>query len=457
MGPVRFLAVLLSIPCVAGPTFHRDVLPILQAHCQACHRPGEIAPFPLLTYDQARPWAKAIKAAVISRKMPPWFAEGGHFANDRSLSAAEIKTLTAWTDAPVPGDPKDAPVPVKFTDGWRIDKPDAVFDTGVDFQVPERGDVPYQYFVVPTGFKEDRWVSQIDIRPGNRAVVHHVALYVRPRGSSFMSRAVPGKAFVPSEAGVPHSLVQTSVAFVQGLNDRTAERVANYFPGTDAMRLRDGQAMLLRAGSDLVFEVHYTTTGKPQSDRTRVGFVFTKRPDLRITSAAMVNFTLRIPPGEPKHRVDGQITLTADSEIRAIQPHMHLRGSSFEFHVIYPTGKDETLLKLSRYDFNWQTNYELAQPVRLPKGTALKMTATFDNSANNRANPDPSKEVYWGDQSSSEMLAAYIRLAMPVERSPAFLVAAESILPEGDPFEKDSWQEGARRLVQTWKLRLGLH
>lgn len=457
---MRFVLVFaLFSPSVFGgaPVFTRDVLPIFEKHCQTCHRPGDIAPFPLLTYEQARPWAKAIRLAVTTRKMPPWFADGGHFRNDRSLTADEIRVIGDWAASGAPaGDPKDAPAPLTFTEGWRIHKPDVIFDTGVDFSVPESGDVPYQYFVVPTGFKQDRWVREVEVKPGNRSAVHHMTIYVRPPGSSYLSHAVPGRPFVPAY-GTGHRLEasgNSTVGIVKGLDDKSVEFLMSYVPGTNVPELAPGQAFLVRAGSDLVFQIHYTSSGKKQLDRSMVGFVFADKPARRVINATWSQYNIRIPAGQAAHREEASVTLTQDVEIRAVLPHMHLRGSGFEVHATHPSGKQESLLKLRRYDFNWQILYEWESPIRLPKGTVLTIVGIFDNSPNNPANPDPTVDVHWGDQTTSEMLQGDFRLAIPVEQNPMDLVAKESFQAEGDALEAGSWQAKLHVLNALFRLWL---
>ncbi len=415
-----------------NPAFYKDVAPILEKRCQECHRPGEIGPMPLLTYADARPWAKAIKEAVISRRMPPWHADPhfGKFSNDRSLTDAEIKTLVAWADGGAPqGDAKDAPPAREFTDGWQIGKPDLVLDTGVDFHVPAQGTIEYTYFVVPTGFTEDKWVKEIEVRPGNKAVVHHVVLYARPKGSRFIGEAVPGEAYVPPNAGqAPRQRPpQSDRAQLYGINGGAYEMAAVYVPGGIAYRTLPGQARLIPAGADLVFQMHYTANGKEAVDRSKVGIVFAKEPPKeRVVNTFLMNQTLRIPPGEANHRVDGKVTLQQDATLLSLFPHMHLRGKAFEYTATFPNGETKTLLKVPQYNFDWQLTYYLDQPIVLPAGTQLTATAYYDNSANNKYNPDPSKEVFWGDQSWEEMLAGFVDLAIPVNMDPVDLVRPRS-------------------------------
>lgn len=426
---MRLCAFLLTGAAVFGQsvTFSKDVLPVLQKRCQECHRSGEIGPMPLMTYAEARPWAKAIKEAVLARRMPPWSADAhfGKFANDRSLTQKEIETLVAWADGgAAQGDRKDEPAARSFTDGWQIGKPDLVLDTGVDFEVPARGTVEYVHFVVPTGFTEDKWIKDVEVRPGNRGLVHHVVLYARPKGSRFVAAAQPGVGFIDPGAGqVPPSRPpQNDRANLYGINGGVYEMVGVYVPGGVPYRTLPGQARLIPAGADLVFQMHYTTNGTAAKDRTKVGINFAKEPPQhRVVNTFLMNQSLRIPPGEGNHRVDAKFTLLQDSTLLSLFPHMHLRGKAFEYTATFPNGETRTLLKVPQYDFNWQMTYELAEPIRLPAGTQLTATAFYDNSVNNKYNPDPAKEVFWGDQSWEEMLAGFVDLAIPAAMNPVDL------------------------------------
>jgi hypothetical protein len=413
-----------SLAAAETPTYYKDVVPVLQAHCQECHRPGEIAPMSLISYTDSRPWAKAIRQAVLTKKMPPWSADPhyGKFSNDRSLKQSEIDTLTAWVDAGAPeGKPGDAPAPVHFADGWRIGKPDQVFDVGYDYTVPARGTVPYTYFVVHTGFTEDRWVKEIEVRPSNRAVVHHIVLYARPKGSNFFAGAKPGEPFVgkdepPQENRPPQN---DTGQFVGIATTQSAEEIGLYLPGGTPYETRAGQARLIPAGSDLVFAMHYAANGTAGVDRSKVGIIFAKEPPKeRVVNVMIINRSLRIPPEDPNHRVDATVTLQQDAKLQMIAPHAHLRGKAWQFDVTYPTGETETLLKVPNYNFDWQIGYEFAKPVALPKGTLIHMTVFYDNSLNNRANPDPTKEVTWGDQTWNEMATGFLDFAIPAGMDP---------------------------------------
>ena len=250
---------------MTAPTFTKDVAPILQKNCQSCHRPGEAGPFSMLTYEDTRPWAGAIKLAVQQKIMPPWFADPqyGHFANDRSLSQEDIHTIVAWVTAGAPkGDPKDMPAPLNFVEGWGIPKPDAVLQLPREFAVPESGMVEYQYVIVPTGFTEDKWVQAAEVRPTEHSVVHHIIAYVREPGSNYFKDQKPGVFFeaVPSKTD---EKVDTSAL--------PSDFLVGYAPGQPAEILPPGEAKLIKAGSDIVFEVHYTPNGKAVMDRTKLG------------------------------------------------------------------------------------------------------------------------------------------------------------------------------------------
>lgn len=401
-------------------TYHKDVLPILQKRCQECHRPGEAAPMSFLTYQDTRPWAKAMRNALLSKKMPPWFADPNHgsFANDRRMSQAEIDTLVAWADANAPeGNAKDAPAPVKFADGWTIGKPDAVFEMPNDYKVPASGTVDYSWIVVPTNFTEDKWVEKIEVRPGNRSVVHHIVLISRAPGSNYMSQAKPGIPFIPGP-GKPMNGKDTGRGMFMYLGG-SIEMVSVYVPGGVAYETRPGQARLIKAGSDLIFQMHYTANGKEAVDRSRVGIVFAKStPKERIVNTFIANPMLRIPPSEPNAEVVARVPIYEDVTLQSMFPHMHVRGKAMEYRVTYPDGKKETLLNVPAYDFNWQLTYQLKQPKLLPKGTQFEVVAHFDNSPNNRHNPDPKQEVRWGEQTWEEMLAAFVDFAIPAAMDP---------------------------------------
>jgi len=420
------LLVIASVAWGAPPakqiTFHKDVEAILQARCQECHRAGEAAPMSLMSYQEARPWAKAIRAAVLVKKMPPWFADSEHgkFANDRRMPQAEIDTISAWVDGGAKeGDPKDAPKRRTFANGWAMGKPDAVVELPMDFPVPATGTVEYTYFIVPTGFTEDKWVQNVEVRADDSKIVHHVVVEVRPPGVKYLTEAKYGEPYVPVKKARPHK-PDTGA----GLLEVDSIEVAGvYVPGGLPYYLKPGQARLIPAGSDLIFQMHYTTNGKASTDRSRVGFQFAKQPPAeRVVNTFVSNRNLHIPAGANDQAVSAKVTLLADSTLLSLFPHMHVRGKAFEYRATYPSGETETLLNVPRYDFNWQLTYYLAQPKTLPKGTVIECIARYDNSRNNPYNPDASSEVWWGDQTWEEMLAGFVDLAMPVKMDPLTLV-----------------------------------
>lgn len=382
-------------------TFHRDVAPVLQKNCQGCHRPGEAAPMAFLTYKEVRPFAKAIKEAVATKRMPPWFADphAGKFANDRSMSAGEIETIVRWVDTGAKeGDPKDAPKPAQFVQGWNIGKPDLVVELPKPYEVQAKGTVDYTYYVLPLNLKEDTWVTATEVRPGNREVVHHVIAFVRPPGANWLKDAPLGEPYIPKrgQGGTPFG-----------------QWVGAYAPGMPPDQMLPGQGRLLKAGSDVVLQMHYTANGKAATDRTRIGFVFAKEPvKERVITMASQNVRFEIPPGAPDYEVKSSVTLREDSKLASLLPHMHLRGKSFEMRAVYPTGETEVLLNVPRYDFNWQLVYRPVEQKVLPKGTRIDCTARFDNSANNKNNPDPTATVRFGEQSWEEMMIGFFDVAV---------------------------------------------
>lgn len=426
---VGFTAIFISAPTTAQvanssrPTFNKDVLPILQNNCQVCHRPGEVAPMSFLTYKETRPWAKAIVAATVSRKMPPWFADPnyGHFANERNLTDDQIRTLMAWADAGAPeGDSREMPAPRTFQDGWNI-KPDMIIEMPKDFTVPATGTVNYQNFLVKVNFPEDVWVVAAEMRPGDPRVVHHGRVIVRPPGSDFMKDAIPGEPYETSSLG-PQKTEGTDV-------------LGKFNPGLGAQDFgKFESAKFVPKGSDLVFNLHYTSVGQQVKDRSRVGLVFAKKPPtLRYyLNNGPTAMNLAIPAGDSNAEIVSELTTQVDMKLAYLQPHMHLRGKDYELRLIYPSGKAETIFK-AKWDFNWQIGYDLAQPVSLPKGTRIVGIAHYDNSANNKFNPDPKKLVMWGDQNWDEMQNCFIGVLIDPKINPGtlFKPSGPSLLPRG--------------------------
>jgi len=390
------------------PTFYRDALPILQDHCQVCHRGGEIGPMPLVTYEQARPVARAIASAASQRKMPPWFADPnvGHFANDPSLTPQEIATLISWADSNAPaGDPHDAPPPRQWAQGWMIPKPDAVVQMPKAVAIPAHGDVEYTYEIVHTGFTEGKWVQFSEVRASSRENVHHAVVYVRPPGSHWLQHAPIGEPFTGADMTDEQDRNETHFT--------TADILLVYAPGSSPDSWGNGMAKFIPAGSDLVFQMHYMAHGHPMSDQTSIGLVFAKQPaKRRVLTLQLTNDTFVIPPGVPDFRVEVHGSLPNDAVLLSFFPHMHLRGRRFEYNILPPGGGTETLLRVN-YDFYWQLSYRLAEPRPLKAGTVLQAVAWYDNSKNNPHNPDPDVAVRWGDQTYDEMMVGFFDVAVP--------------------------------------------
>jgi hypothetical protein len=350
---------------------------------------------PFLTYSDTRPWAKAIREQAVARKMPPWFADPayGHFANDRSLSQTEIDALANWVNAGAPaGDPKDAPSPREWPQGWNIGTPDEVFEMPAAFHVPAKGAVDYQYLILPTNFTEDKWVQKVEVRPDNRSTVHHAVVYIREPGSKWLEGEPRGATF--------------TVPIAKGFT--TSDILMVYTPGNSYDQWPAGIAKRIQAGSDLVLQMHYTPSGQAVEDRTRIGVVFAKEaPKQAVLSLQMSNDRFVIPPGESNYRVQVSGTLPNDALLISMFPHMHLRGKGFEYLITGPNGRVETLLKVNHYDFQWQLNYRLAEPRLIKAGTRLQWVGYFDNSPNNPGNPDPTMEVRYGEQSWEEMMIGF--------------------------------------------------
>jgi hypothetical protein len=383
-------------------TFTKDVAPIFNARCVECHRPGEIAPMSLMSYKEVRPWAKSIREKVIDRSMPPWLADTkqDHFSNDRRLTEKEVATIVAWVDAGAPkGDDSYMPPPPNFTEGWVMGKPDVVFYLPEDYSVPAEGTIPYQYITVKTNLKEDKWIQAAEIRPGNRAVVHHIIVSVR----------------APNEGGGADAAAAPARARARGY------KLAGFAPGEQPKVYPRGTAKLLKAGSELVFQMHYTTNGVAQKDRSYIGIYFAKDPvQKHVLTGMAANAQFVIPAGDSSYEVQSKWEAKEDVYLVDLMPHMHVRGKDFKYTVVYPDGRSEVILNVPRYDFNWQLLYQFKKPFFMPKGSRLECVAHFDNSTANRFNPDPTKEVRWGDQTWEEMMIGWFD----------YTLAKENLLPQ---------------------------
>ena len=392
------------------PTFYHDVLPILEQHCQSCHRPGEIAPFALVTYQDTEPWTHEILQTIQERKMPPWFADPccGHFANDASLTPQQVAIITDWVKAGAPaGNIKDSTPLHRWTAGWNIAAPDLVLTMPRPVKIPSSGDVEYTYEIVPTDFAEGKWVRMAELRPSARNHVHHAVVYVRPPQSDWLRGAPEGVPFTASTLRDPH--------LMHDAHSTTSDLLLVYAPGSSPESFPDGMAKFIPARSDLIFQMHYTTNGRAASDRSSLGLVFAKHaPKQRVLTLQLANDhdTIPIPPNTDNYRVQVSGTLPNEATLLSFFPHMHLRGKKFEYNIVHADGSRETLLRVN-YDFYWQLSYQLAEPRRLRAGTKLEAIAWYDNSKNNPHNPDPDSAVRWGDQTYNEMMVVFFDVAVP--------------------------------------------
>ena len=385
---------LVAAPAAAAtPTFAKDVAPILYRNCVECHRPNAMAPMSLMTYEDARPWARAVKQKVVAREMPPWGADPtvGKYANDPSLKQSEVDTIAAWVDGGAPlGNPGDMPPAPAFTDGWSIGKPDLIFTMQQPFTVPADGTVPYTYVTIPTNLKEDIWIRGVELRPTDRRVVHHI-ISTLVEGNGKPADPAPRLTRDPARKEIGGGLGGLVPGRLYGLYD-------------------EGVARKIPAGTDIVLQMHYTTIGTPIVDRTEIGVVLAKAPPASLRAeggGAIPNMMFVIPPGDPNYEVVGRQAFDRDTYLSSLYPHMHVRGKDATYSIIYPDGREEVVLRVPKYDFNWQLSYKLAEPKFIPKGSTLKVTMHYDNSRANRFNPDPTAEVRWGEQTWEEMMLGY--------------------------------------------------
>ncbi|MDF1503285.1 cytochrome c [Roseisolibacter sp. H3M3-2] len=399
-------------PPGAPPTFAEDVAPILFRNCATCHRPGGIGPFSVLDYDTVKARAEDIREAVSTGAMPPWHAEAPHgtFRNDRRLSDADRRTILAWLDGGAKlGDRAKLPPAPTFAGGWEIGTPDAVLTMAEDFVVPARGTIEYQYFEVPTNFTEDKWVQALEIMPGARQVVHHVLVFARP----------PAAPAVQPAANAPPAPRPRPVLVFDENNDtvdpprrdtlhapprQLGTLVGTTAPGTNVLRFAEGTALRIRAGSTLVFQMHYTAHGHETRDRTSVGFAFAKEPPAeQVLASQFFNGKLVLPPGKKDVMIPSTLGFNEAVRVHGLFPHTHLRGTRWQYTLEKPDGTSEVILDVPRYDFNWQTYYLFATPLEVPAGARIVSRAWYDNSEGNPDNPDAAAEVRWGDQTWEEM------------------------------------------------------
>jgi mono/diheme cytochrome c family protein len=418
-------------PSAKNVTFNKEIAPILFKSCSECHRPGEAAPFSVLSYKDVRPWARSIKEKVVSRQMPPWHADPhvGQWANDPRLTQAQVDTIAAWVDGGAKeGDPKDLPPAPQFVEGWGIGKPDVIIQMPEAYTVEASGPDEYQYFDAPTNFKEDKYVQMAEARPGNRKVVHHVIAFVVPPGQ-------PSLNMIPKEqrsAALEGSLKNTPFyrdgllirmkkdqpvyndgseipANLRGFNN-VDDFLTAYAPGSDYGEWQPGTAKKIPAGATIRFQIHYSKiAGSVQTDRSMVGLIFAKQPPARLMKTrAVSNVFFEIPANADHHKVIAIWKPSLDVTLYSLMPHMHYRGAAMEYKVFYPDGRSEVLLNVPAYSFNWQMAYRPQSPIRIPAGSRIQVTGYFDNSTKNKFNPDPTKSVRQGEPTYDEMMMGFM-------------------------------------------------
>lgn len=453
-------AVPASAQQTAAPTYSKEIAPILYANCTSCHRAGEIAPMSLITYKEARPWAKAIATRVANGTMPPWHADPAHgtFSNARMLSELQKQTIARWVAAGAPeGNAADLPAAPVYADGWNIGQPDVVLSMQEDYPIPATGEVAYQYLEVPANFAEDRFIQAWEIRPGDRQAVHHIIVSARPpqavveaqmkRQQQAMLQRMFGAppANAPAANAAPRPQPPFGFACCveipagqsggrplppeqrkdPGPNYRprpagTGPSMGGYVPGGSIRVFPEGMAMRLPAGYSFVFQMHYTTYGKATTDRSTIALKFAKTaPKTILNTMALINASLSIPPRAANHLVENEMTFNRDTLLYSLVPHTHVRGKGWHYEATYPDGRKEVILSVPKYDFNWQHEYVFAQPLQLPAGTRLHAKAWYDNSPANKSNPDPNQQVTWGDQTWEEMMYTSITFSFAPQPSTA--------------------------------------
>jgi mono/diheme cytochrome c family protein len=426
-----------------APTFTKDVAPIIYNSCVTCHRPGEVAPMSLMTYQDVRPWAKSIRLKVANREMPPWGADPhyGTWKDDRSLTDAQIDTIVRWVDAGAPkGDDTDLPPAPTFAGGWTHGAPDVVIEMPVDFEIPAEGEVPVVDFFTRAPFTRDVYVKALDVRPGTPGVVHHAGLYVidrLPDGATLVNGRIIGAD------GKPMSRNQVARAN-GGSSTEEIQKLLSFVPGRGYEEYQGDAGQLIKAGSYIDFYMHYTPSGTPQRDRTRLALYFAKPGQAvghqiyhSFSAAGPTSYMVEgkeyapqrqrrddpnsveggvnlpnIPPYAENWKVVSVHTIREPITLYGLTPHLHLRGRSMKYTLTWPDGRDEVLLDVPKYDFNWQLYYELRTPKKIPAGSKVTVVTLFDNSPKNPYNPSPDKEVFWSEQSWDEMYAPQARITV---------------------------------------------
>ena len=428
----------------AVPTFAKQIAPILYKSCVTCHRPGEVAPMSLISYDEVRPWAKSIKQKVVSRQMPPWLADP-HFSdlkfqNDRTLTQQEIDAVVAWADRGAPkGNDADMPPAPQFGAGWKFGEPDYIIKMPTAYELPAEGQIDYLSFYVPVPFDHDVFVEKIEMKPSNKAVVHHETGWAVTLRDDI--KLIDGKPFSLDGKPLDKNEVKpkgTTVFESQGMS-----KLICYVPGRGYEEHRPGTAKRIAAGKNqyIQFDVHYQPSGKPELDQSEIGLWFSKTPvthevitemvgggfeGTRIvegreppSEVVTVNGTTRrrtkipnIPPYAENWAITAITPVPEAITLYGLSPHMHLRGKDMKYTVIYPDGRHHPILSVPKYDFNWQLYYDLEQPLKIPAGSKIVAAGHYDNSTKNKYNPAPEKEVFWSEQSWDEMILFHIEISV---------------------------------------------
>lgn len=418
-------------PSTKNATFSKDVAPIFYTACAECHRPGEAAPFSVLNYKEVRPWAKSIKEKVVNREMPPWHADPrvGQWANDTRLTQAEIDTIVAWVEGGAKeGNPEELPPAPQFTEGWSIGKPDLIISMSEEYTLEANGPDEYQYFDVPTGFTEDKYVQLAEARPGNRRIVHHVIAFIVPPGNPSLAQVPKQQREKALEMALKDTPFYRDGLLIRMKPDQPVyddgdkiprelkryndvdDFLTAYAPGSHYGAWKPGTAKKIPARATIRFQVHYSkVAGSVQKDRSMIGLIFAKQPpDSILRTRAVANSFFQIPANALNHKVTATWKPSLDISIHLLMPHMHYRGASMEYRVFYPDGRSEVLLNVPRYSFDWQLSYCPRSPIRIPAGSRIQVTGYFDNTAKNRFNPDPTKAVRHGEPTYDEMMMGFI-------------------------------------------------
>jgi hypothetical protein len=390
---------LLPTPSAAAPvpTYHGKIQHVVQKHCVPCHRKDGVGPFVLDSYEAVKARSSMINAVVDKGVMPPWFAAKGTgpWRDDPTIPDADKAALAAWASGGTPkGDPKQAPKPPVFADSWMLGKPDVVLEMPEPVAVKATGTMAYVDVDIPTGFTEDKWIQKIEVQPGNRAVVHHVLVFIRR----------------PDSGGNRFAVLGQSAEEIRGF-------FGAYAPGGGGLSYPDGLAKRVPAGSKLRFQLHYTPNGTATTDRSRIGLTFSKAPvQQEVHTSSAVNVWFSIPPGADNHEVIARLPAPKDAVLLSLFPHAHVRGKAARYELARADGKQELLLDVPRYDFNWQLGYTFVKPVEIKAGDELVYRAWYDNSTKNASNPDPSRRVGWGEQTYDEMHLGYFEYIVPGEK-----------------------------------------